>query len=433
MSEITLAGFKNGIDNITARTALEPGFCLDAMDVVINRQGEIENRPGKRRLLNSAGMHSLWWSRTTGLSLCFKDGYLCRARIYQGAMPCTPIYDVGAALGEVNGASAPVTQDSAGVSPAEPIQPIGTVSYCEFDGAVWASDGQTIWRIVANHTTAEAQLATLPVPSFSATQAGSGGLYAGQYAVGVSFLDERLEEGALSAMLFVNVGEGGGVAVTVQWPSPRGRVAAALVHLSPANGDMVHRCLVVTPTGDSDTVIVGIADKLGKPAATRYKRPMPAGTIIRQWRGHLLTVRSNVLYFSEPMYYGINDPRTGFIVFGSDITMLEAVEGGLFVGTAGTANEVTFLSGSKPGEWTRRLTGAAVPVPGASTIIPANEFGGAVNDTAMPIAIWLTNQGYTLGMPDGSINEVQSGRLKLPDWVSGCIGWNNRRVWACVS
>ena len=429
MSEITLAGFKNGIDNITAQTALEPGFCRDAVDVLINRQGEIENRPGKRRLLTSAGMHSLWWSRTTGLSLCVKDGYLCRARIYQGAMPCTPIYDVGAALGEVNGASVPVTQDSAGVSPAEPIQPQGLISYCEFDGAVWASDGQTIWRIVANHTTAVAQRATLPVPSINAVQAGTGGLYAGQYAVGVSFMDANFEEGALTALQFVNVSDGGGVAVTVTWPSPRGRVAAALVHMSAANGDTVHRAVVVTPTGDSDTVTVGIAEKLGKAAVTRNKQPMPAGTIIRQWRGRLLTVRSNVLYFSESMYYGINDPRTGFIVFGSDITMLEAVEGGVFVGTA---NEVTFLSGSKPGEWTRRLTGAAVPVQGCSCIIPANEFGGAVGDTAMPIAVWLTNQGYTLGMPDGSINEVQSGLLLLPDWVNGCIGWNNRRVWASV-
>jgi hypothetical protein len=405
MTAINIPGFKGGIDNVSPETALAKGFCRDAQDVILNRAGEVESRSGKRRLTTQTGMHSLFFSRMTGISLCLVAGWLCRVKLYQGELTLEQILEVG-----------------------EP-----GMSYTEMDGAVWCSNGEGIWKVTVEQGVTIAVVITLPVPVITVTAANTGGLAAGQYAAAVSFLDEFYMEGALSPMQFVEVSEGGGVNVTVTWPDHPSNARLAVLHLSPPNGDQIHRVLILQPSSNnpsSDTERLGSEDRLGILATARNTQPMPAGTLIRAWRGRLLTATGNVLYWSDALRYGINDSRHGWMEFRSSITMIEPVDGGVFIGTT---DEVIFLSGTTPKEWTRKLTSAPVPFAGCSGVIPHYEFGGELDNGDLPLAIWLSSQGWVIGMPDGSINAVQADRISLLPQTSGHFGWYKRRVWAALS
>jgi hypothetical protein len=405
MANVTFPPLTGGIDNISPSDQIPPGFFLDAVDVLANRVGDIATRPGKRRLFTAAAMHSLWHSAELNVSLCVSGRYLCRVGIHQNNLYIDPLIEI---VGN------------------------SRMSYAEADGRAWCSNGYGLWSIDLFESSLIAQPATLPVLEFDAEAAGSGGLDEGVYAVAVSAIDEGHEEGALSAMKFVNVAPGCGVKVTVVWPDPCERPVHALIHLTAPNGESLRRVVVLMPSAGNpgyDDVTVGATDRLGRIADTRYLQPMPPGEIVRFWRGRLLTADGPVLRWSEPMRYGLNHELNGFLLAGSDITMVEPVEGGVFLGTS---EEVVFLSGGTPEQWTRTRTAAAIPFPGCSLTVPAHEFGGDMGAGAQRLALWLSAKGLVIGRPDGSIQEVQADRLTLLQAQYGGLAVHQRRLWASV-
>lgn len=253
-----------------------------------------------------------------------------------------------------------------------------------------------------------------PVPAFSVEAVASGGLTAGRYGVAVAALRDGQEFG-LSALRFVDVVEGGGLSVSVAG------AGMARIYRTAANGNQLYRASDA-PAGLSDYMVGN--GNLGAMPSSQNLSPMPGGTHAAIFAGWLLVARGRALYYSQPMRPALTDPRFDYVLMPDRITMVCAVDGGVFVGTT---KEMVFLSGLAPGEWVQRKLAALPPPDGCYANAEGGLFGEAPD---VPLAVWLSEAGFVLGMPDGSTQSPQRARLKINTRSKGSLAVVNRRLYA---
>jgi hypothetical protein len=113
------------------------------------------------------------------------------------------------------------------------------------------------------------------------------------------------------------------------------------VYLTGANGD---QAFLAGNTANGLFSYIGKNDVLTLPCRTGNLSPAPAGTVTAFWRGRVLTAVGNVLYASRTNAWESFDPRRDFKQFTSDITLIQPVGDGIYVGTT---TELAFLSGTE--------------------------------------------------------------------------------------
>lgn len=254
---------------------------------------------------------------------------------------------------------------------------------------------------------------------------GGGSLAAGTYGAAVAWLRGDLES-QTSEATFVEVGEGGLLRVAFPLcmdPS----VTGVRLYLTRQDGGELARA------GDypanADPVDVPLLPELGRPAQFRNLSPMPAGAFLRYWRGRLLTVRLNVLRWSEAMGYHLHDERHGFLQMPQRITFIEPLEGGIWIGQV---DHVAFLEGSAPEGFSVRRLASRAPVPRSSIRLPAEAVGAAA-EGGREVAVWLAENGYVLGTASGTMLELQAGTLKGITSLYGSSVLAGRRIITAVS
>lgn len=350
--------------------------CVDALNGVFSREGHFASRPGVRRL-GSARVHSF------GPDLCVANGALCRV---DAAGTLTPIHTLAADL---------------------------PVSYAQVNGETVFSN---LAEIAVLGASGLRPLAT-PTPAQPKAIADSaGGLFAGRYGVAMSIVANG-QESAVGPAIFVEVPEGGGILVE---NIPTG----ARLYRTAHNGTEFYRAQDF-PSGAS-VALLG-KQHPGKAADTRHLDPLPPGEFVRYWRGRLVTARGRTLYMSEPMRYGLRCRRTGFVQLPGKVRWFEPVEGGIFVGQP---DGVVFLRGSAPKDLQLERTGARPPVYGASTTI-APDLLGFEERPAGDCAVWLSEHGFTMGLPSGHVIAPQAPRIRLSA-SRGEIAVHDRRLIAFV-
>jgi len=78
-----------------------------------------------------------------------------------------------------------------------------------------------------------------------------------------------------------------------------------------------------------------------------YKSPMVPGHLIEYFNGRLYVARDNEIWFSDPMALMRTDMRRNFKQLPSRITLLSAVEDGIYVSDR---ERTYFMGGGDPGE-----------------------------------------------------------------------------------
>jgi hypothetical protein len=394
--ELVIGPFTVGIDNVSKDTGLAPGAVVDAVNIDFDRDGVLERRPGLGTAkVAAAGRKALWQSPATGVSLA----------------------QVGTAISEATWDETDLTLAARATLASD-----DRASFCDLPQGYAFANRTTIGRILPDGTTRGIGVEDANAPG--ATPAGSGGMYAGQYAVAIAYLRGD-EEGALSALSFVQVVEGGGILLALPQPA-EGDVTAIAVYATQPNGEVLH-LREVAPVGLPSYMLGQRAP--GRIASTQGLARMPGGNIVRTWRGRLLVARGNVVLVSPPLRYGLYDPRHGFVQESERIVLLEPVDSGFFVGTA---KGVVFYRGTEPKNLERVRTNGARPIPFASGAALASDFGGDLGASDKRVAIWLAENGFVVGMPDGSLLQPQSQRIRLTAG-GGAIALNNRKVVAAVS
>ena len=294
------------------------------------------------------------------------------------------------------------------------------VAYCKLMDRVAFTNGERIWSIGAEGAALPVGIDTPSTPILSNT--ATGGLFEGRYGVAITAISETGEESGLSIADFIDVPQGHGISLAM--PSPSEETEFFGIYRTSHNGDVLYRCLRVP--ANMSTVIVG-SGNLGSAADTQFLDRMPAGRIIRYWNGRLLSARDNVLWFSEPMRYGLTSRRHNFVQFSHEITMLQGTDSGIYVGTA--KGEVYFLAGSDPATMEVRRTGGRKAIPLASAEIDLAELNPALQNIGSGRgAIWLAENGFVVGLPSGSLLEAQRNRIHALKGEAGGIAVLDKRV-----
>lgn len=374
-----LANFTLGIDMLSEIASLPKGAARDAVNVDFDSSGGFRSRDGFTLALALPGAHSLWGSADGTFGLLAQDDKLRRV-IVQAGQPLTAVVLQGLTRSE-------------------------RMSYHEHGGEVFFTNSHQLGVI----TRTAARLLGLPVPPAPALARSIVGLLpAGRYSAAVSYVAPSGEESGLSELSDIELSAAGGLALSTQ-PVAGLRLR---VYLTPLNGDILYQAAEL-PAGAGSAILGSYQP--GKAADNQFLRPMPAGATVRAYNGRIVVAQGPTLTFSRPFRYGLTDPRHDFVQFSADVTMVEPVRAGLFVGLA--TGQVYFLAGGGPSDFGQALVSTTGVVPWASTVMPAAYLDeDLAKQAGGPVAVWLSKAGYVAGMPNGSVHDLQAERISLPGY-----------------
>ena len=384
MKPVNISNFKLGIDNRSAETNIPKGCARDISNVMTTNAGGIRRRDGTTLLAAGAGAYGLWSPRNQAFALYAVQDKLKRIDIDAQGNPAFSTVQTGLAQ-------------------------TGAISYCELANQIFFTNGQDLQVYSPTGVT---QVGVENPPGSPVLAAGLGSFQPGMYNCAYSFLDAQGMESAVSPSTPITLTVSGGIVFTL--PRASTNVQQIRLYMTPINGDVLYLMAQVPNGLISYTLGDGTP---GKQASTQYLTRMPAGSIVRMYKGRLITVAGDTLWFSEPYNYGLTSLRHNFIRFGGTVEMVEVVEAGVFVG----ANDrVYLLAGTGPTDFTQSIVSTNMPFFGTSCLInAANLPKELVGDSDAPEVLWLGALGYSVGFVSGSVKDIQEDRILLPDYDSG--------------
>lgn len=275
------------------------------------------------------------------------------------------------------------------------------VAWTYANGNVYLSDGVLNKRITAGslHDWGMA----VPGQPLVYGVAGGGNFAAGKYLAAVTFLDADGRESGACATVQADIAANSAIVFGNLPMSANPDVVTVRLYLSLTNGTQLFHVGTVGH-GQASAMISADTVGAGKPIATQFMSPMPPGRILREHKGRMLVASGPVIWISEPYAHDLVHRGRGFLQFPADVTVVEPVDGGVFV----AADKTYFLAGSGPADWTQRL-----PVLDYGAV-----FGTAVRDRDNR-PIWQSERGAVIGLPDGQAKNLTEANV-APD--SGTTG-----------
>lgn len=242
----------------------------------------------------------------------------------------------------------------------------------------------------------------IPIPdSVGAATPVSGSLFAGDYRWQLTYV--RLADGLEGGSAYsepVALPDGG--IVLTGLPQLAGHKIN--VYLTSHNGE--HAFLAGSTTNGAFS-FTGKNDTLILPCKTDFLYPAPPGGISSFYGSRALIAVGPVLYASRPNAWELFDIRRDFKQFTDDITMIQPVDDGIYVGTT---TELAFLSGTEFDKLTYRqvATGRVVLGSGAQVrgeLVQAGQ--GTGQGSAM---VCIADGVLCAGFNGGNVARITEGR-----------------------
>lgn len=358
----------SGLNNVLPSHRLSKDALARADNVDIGLDGEISRRAGYSEV--SALCHKNLWQA---------DGFM--------------LATVDSDLVATTGATQTAVYASFGVS---------RVWYCNLpDGRTTFSNGLINGITDGAATTAWG----VPTPTGLGTPVDvAGSLFAGDYQYKLTYvrLSDGLEGAPLDSEPFA-VASGG--IVLAGLPTLAGHKIN--VYLSSHDGAGPGYYAGTTLGGGFS--FIGTNDQLVLPCRTEGLDPMPVGTVTAFWRGRVLVAAGPVLYASRAGQWELCDMRRDFKQFSADITLIQPVDGGVFVGTE---KELAFLDGEEFDKlsYTQAVPAATVLGSGVAVrgeMLKSGE-GAGLGGAMMCIADGVVIAGFS----DGQIVRLTEGKYE---------------------
>jgi len=363
MSDFRFPGWPDGINNVS-RKDQAPGTSLrEARNVDLINEGKPRRRQGYRKVYDGAAMHSLF---SLGRSLLAVEN----GELKQWANPEGTPTTVATGL-------------------------IGLVSYVRInDYVVWSADNMD-GMVYMDGATTEFGIQDVQAQPVVAVSP-NGGMNSGHVMVAVTHQRDGLESGTGEAS-YIDVVQGQGIELT-NIPQAPG-ITAVNIYASDPNGQTLYFRRSVAP-GVTTAVVGNLPPQ--RQLITQFTQKMPPSSLAAIHNGTMFRAVGRTAFVSRPMHFWSYDSTEGYFVEASEINMLQAGEGGLFVGCA---EGVYYYSGEDPQNFTRSWV-SATAIDRAAIEID----GGYINDKyqGRTLVLWWTVEGVMIiGMPDGSAEIVR--------------------------
>ena len=152
-----------------------------------------------------------------------------------------------------------------------------------------------------------------------------------------------------------------------------------------------------------------------------YKRTMPAGQLIEWYNGRLYVASGSKLYISDPLYPEAVDIRKGFLRFKGYITLLQAVDDGIYVAD-GTQS---FIDGAQPEKFENKFVADYNAIIGTSVLVDPGFVGGYVDGLfgftpkTGTMAMWLSEKGICIGLEKGQFYNLTQEKYTMDSVLYG--------------
>jgi hypothetical protein len=154
-------------------------------------------------------------------------------------------------------------------------------------------------------------------------------------------------------------------------------------------------------------------DHLGEISGKLLGGVSPADHLVTH-NGRIYMARDKVIWATELYLYDLVDRTKGFLPFESEITMLAAVESGIYVGTT---SDLWYLSGAFGSGMARKhIIGSAV-VRGSEVMVPANLVHPAGRRDATRVdtsVVFMAADGIYAGFDGGEVYNITQGSVLFP-------------------
>jgi len=139
-----------------------------------------------------------------------------------------------------------------------------------------------------------------------------------------------------------------------------------------------------------------------------YKSPMVPGHLIEYFNGRLYVARDSEIWFSDPMALKRTDMRRNFKQLPSRITLLSAVEDGIYVSNL---ERTYFMGGGDPGEAILIDKANYPAIPHTAQKIDAARIGGL--GFSGPAVLWASRMGICLGGNQGQFKNLTEEHFQI--------------------
>jgi len=272
------------------------------------------------------------------------------------------------------------------------------MSYCDNDGVIRCSNGVNLWTLTGTVSV----LAGINSPTLQPvlSVAGGGSLPAGIYQATISFISPTGEEsGALKPVTVI--APKGSTLSTITISGIQQAVGyQTCVYLSPPNGDVLFRIAKTSAT----SLTVSVAPKTdGVRCRTMLLARIPPGQIVRYSSARLLVAKGKTLFYSELFAPHLYNPAKNYISFAENITMVEPVEGGVYVSADATY-------------W---LAGDIAQAPLITATPNKAVIGTSADIESTNNVFWMSERGMTVGAPGGEVSNVQEKNVAVDPAIAG--------------
>jgi hypothetical protein len=373
--DIPLPSF--GIDMLSPPAFAQRGSVRAAMNVDISADGTFRRRSGYSMLLEGSGFHSM---HATSTGVVFGRN--------------AELYFFRDATSTVHHIFSMMTDDR--------------LDFAEYNGHLYITGPRVLCWLQNMKGLVRPVGVALPSGLPSIGNHGGGNLSNGEYAVAISWVDDRGEESPTAMLGVLPLVGGLRIENLEQRSGYRYRV-----FMSHANGSELYLASEFDATVSAHFVMT---QPEGAPRATQHLVPMPAGNFVRGDKGRLYVAADDVLWFSDALRPHLTDPRTNFIQFAGQITFFEPMNDGIFVGDD---RGVWWLAGTDPSKFNMVSVSDEVAIKRSSVLIPTAFLGPEFKDQENNSAVWLSTHGYMVGSNDGTVKSLHPERVRLAADLEG--------------
>lgn len=366
----TMKGWPAGMDSRQPDYAITVDALRDAVNVDVLVSGKIRRRRGIEQKIADAGAHSLYsdgarllWATQTALK-----------RTDTAFIPTTVLTD--------NRVSAPL-------------------SYVSVAGTTYFSNESIAGKIT---TAGLYEPWGIVLPSAAPVATGPGGDRYQQ--VTCTFLLASGEESGAPRGATALVSDTNRAIVLTSIPQPSdARVTGICIYATELDGEVFYRHTTL-PVGTT-TYTLNTPYGRGQALRTMFCGPPMPGQLLDTFDSRILVASGSVLWFTLPYAHGLSDYRDGYIPFSDRITMLLAVEEGVYI----SADRTYFLRG------------LGTPSMVLEDVLPYK----AVERAAIHLpdskdVLWFSERGFVRGTKGGEAANLTENRVTVEQGTSGCVG-----------
>jgi len=239
-------------------------------------------------------------------------------------------------------------------------------------------------------------------PTVLAAAAG-GTLAAGTYQVAITFLSDRGEESGTPRATEISIVDGGSIELR-DIPTP---VDGSLVRVycSSPGGEGLYRLGELIP-GTPSYRISDVTNAQGIRLQTQFGIKPPAGDVLEYFNGRIYIAQDNVVWYTDPLRYGLVKPHMSFLMFPENVTVMKAVADGLYI----CSDQTYWLSGIDTNEFQQRPVLPYGAVKGTGINIPKSDN-----------VAWFSKFGMVIGGLEAQVSNIQEEKSAVSEFENGAM------------